>query len=301
MIVSRKSRLTVVTLHRVGPSFAIQPFHVEQCFRLLVHYFHVVKPSCLDLTTRERRTAVVVVDDGHADAYRYIFPIAKATGVPITLCIPTDFFFRGKWLWFDKFDWATHHAARGKVAQIRGFEVHTDHPMSFTALRMHLKRCPPAERDAAIAQLICALEVAPPLPPPEEYRSVSKCELREMLDSGLVEIGGHTVTHTIATVLGEADFGAECGQSKCEWESFCGQPILSFCYPNGESGDFDARTALTLRKAGYRYAFTSLEGTNLIRTMDPLEMKRVHTHRTPGVWAKLASGLADVQDSFRRP
>lgn len=301
MIASRVPRLTVVTLHRVGPSSGIQPGHIDRCFRFLSKHFHVVRPSDLDVTKCERRTAVVTIDDGHADAYQLIFPIAQATGTPIALCIPTDFFFRGQWLWFDKVTWAMRHARRDRVVQIAGFGVHADDPKSFAPLRRYLKGCPPVKRDSTIHELFSLLDLDPPSSPPDEYRSVTQAELREMLSTGLVQIIGHTATHTIATVLNEAELMRELRESREEWESFCQTPIVSFCYPNGNPGDFNERTATAVRRAGYRYAFTQLEGTNLVRRMDPFEIKRVHIHRRPGVCDKVMSGLVDLQNRMHLP
>ncbi len=290
----RRPRVTVITLHRVGGSSRIQPAHVERCFRFLATYFKVIHPSELASTQNERRTAVVTIDDGHADAYRHIFPIARTIGIPISLCIPTDFFFRRQWLWFDKTIWAMLHAR--SAATVCGLRVDPQDPGSFATLRRHLKRCPPGARDETIIELLHNLKLDTPLSPPDDYRAVSTSELREMLSSGLVEIVGHTVTHTIATVLDEESFEDELRQSNEEWESFCGRPPVSFCYPNGNPGDFDQRTEMTVRRAGYRYAFTQVEGTNPVLRMNPLEMKRVHIHWRPGVCDKVASGLVDIQN-----
>jgi peptidoglycan/xylan/chitin deacetylase (PgdA/CDA1 family) len=294
--VSRVPRLTVVTLHRVGPSWGIQPRHVERCFRFLANYFHVVRPSDLDLMTRRGRTAIVTIDDGHADAYRYVFPIARATGVPISLCIPTDFFFRGQWLWFDKFDWAMHHAKSAATTAVEGFQVSETDPGSFTRLRQYLKRCPPRVRDLAIQRSLDVWGLQLPSSPPEQYRALTIPELREMLSSGLVEIVAHTATHTIATVLSKADLEKELRESREEWESFGGRPIASFCYPSGNPGDFNEQTATAAAKAGYRYAFTQLEGTNPVPLVNPLEIKRVHIHKRKGFCDKVVSGLVDLQN-----
>jgi peptidoglycan/xylan/chitin deacetylase (PgdA/CDA1 family) len=298
MLASRKPRLVVVALHRLGHLSKIQPCHVERCFRFLAAHFTVVRPSELDLMKRERRIAVVTIDDGHADAYRCIFPIAKTIGLPISVCIPTDFFFRRKWLWFDQFDWVMHHAKPAATATIEGFQVSVEEASSVAKFRSYLKRCLPAARDSAIQQLSYCWDLELPSSPPEQCRALTVPELQQMLSSGLVEVVGHTATHTIATVLSEGDFENELRQSKDEWESFCGRPIMSFCYPNGGPGDFDRRTAMTIKRVGYRYAFTLLEGTNLVQTMDPLEIKRVHIHWRPGVCYKLISGMADLQNSL---
>jgi peptidoglycan/xylan/chitin deacetylase (PgdA/CDA1 family) len=296
--ISRTPRLTVLTLHRVGNSSKIQQKHVERCFRLLKAYFNVIRPSELDFSKQQRLTAVITIDDGHSDVYHHIFPIAKAFNIPIALCIPTDFFFRNEWLWFDKFAWIMGHAKCGMKVQINELDFCTDNPESVTNLKYHLKRCRPQERNSFINQIAYSLGVDLPSSPPDEYKAIAPHELREMLSSGLVDIVGHTKTHTIATVLNDEDFESELRQSKKEWEAFCGSQIISFCYPNGNQGDFNKRTAALLIKTGYKYAFTQIEGTNLIRTLDPFELKRVHIHWRPGICDKLISGLGDMQRRY---
>ena len=85
------------------------------------------------------------------------------------------------------------------------------------------------------------------------------------------------------------------GQTKEELEAFCGSSVVSFCYPNGEPGDFDSRTRSALADAGYRIGFTSLEGVNRPTGMDLLELKQIHGHSRYAVFRKLASGLGDLQ------
>jgi peptidoglycan/xylan/chitin deacetylase (PgdA/CDA1 family) len=298
MFANRTPRITVVTLHRVGPQFKIKPVDVTRCFKFLSTHFNVVLPSELGHVGHERRVAVVTIDDGHADAYYHIFPIARDFKVPVSLCIPADFFFRSQWLWFDKLTFAQQATP---TATGKGLRTCGEAFGSFDELRAYLKGCPPTMRDAAIDELLRSLDLRLPPSPLEEYRALTESELREMLSSGLVEVVGHTVSHTIATILNESDLETELRQAKSEWELFLAKPFTSFCYPNGLQGDFDERTALALRRAGYHYAFTSLQGTNLVRTMNPLEMKRVHIHSKPGVCAKLLSGLADLQNSLGTP
>lgn len=296
MLTSRQPRVTVVAIHRVGHSSRIQPSHILRCFKFLAKHFRVVLPHELNLAKTQGRVAVVTIDDGHADAYKSIFPIAKTTGIRLSLCISTDFFFRREWLWFDKIDWAMQHAKHTAKAIVNGLEVYSEDPSSFMRLKQHLKQLLPSPRSLAIHDLLCSLHLNLPESPPNEYRALTTSELREMLSSGLIEIVGHSVTHTIATVLDDYDLDTELTQAKHQWESFLGQPIVSFCYPNGQPGDFNKRTSLALQRAGYRYAFTSIEGTNLIKTMDRFEMKRVDINERLGVFAKLVSGLADLQN-----
>jgi len=289
-------RLTVLTLHRVHPTAEIRPRHVERCFRYLASRFHVTRPSELDAATHHRRVALVTIDDGHVDAYRHIFPIARASGVPIALCVPTDFFLRGAWLWFDKIAWAKQQARAGTRIRVDGVDLLAGDPTGFESLVVRLKRDPPPRRDEVIAEMFARLAVAPPPSPPDEYRSLTADEMKEMLRSGLVELVGHTASHTIATVLPDADLRRELKESKAELEAFSGRPLAAFCYPNGGRGDFSPATSAAVREMGYALAFTSIEGTNHLRRAEPFTLRRVHVHPRQAVVEKLCSGLGDVQN-----
>jgi peptidoglycan/xylan/chitin deacetylase (PgdA/CDA1 family) len=88
--------------------------------------------------------------------------------------------------------------------------------------------------------------------------------------------------------------------SKRELEEFCGGAVHSFCYPNGDAGDFDGRTRNALQQAGYEMAFTLVEGLNRKDRMNRLELKRIHAHWRWDVFLKLTSGLGDFQNGLKR-
>ncbi len=300
LILHGAPRLTVATLHRVNLGARVQPHHVEQHFRFLARYFHVALPSQPDIEIGRRRAAMVTVDDGHTDAYRYIFPLAKALQVPIAVCTSTDFLLRRQWLWFDRIWWAADNAQEGSGACIEGVTLRPGDRGTFRDLVVRLKRCLPEHRDHAIDRMMSALHLAPPPHPPEEYRSLTPDELGEMLDSGLVDLVAHTVTHTIATVQPPEAFRREARQCKEELEDAFHRPVPAFCYPNGTPGDFDDTTRLILQDAGFRVAFTSIEGSNWVSGLDPLQLRRVHVRPRQVLFEKLCSGLGEMQDALRR-
>lgn len=280
-------------MHRVGPQQKIKREDVSRCFELLNRNFTVIKPSDLGQEVRNKHVAVVTIDDGHVDAYQTIYPIAKKYRIPIALCVPTDFFFFRKWLWFDQLAWARLNTKKKQI-NYNGFKLQSDDPETYKRFSEHLKRYVPEKRDHALEGLLKLLDLKLPEFPPQEYRAVTKLELEEMLESGLVEVVGHTVTHTISTVLGQSAFETELKESKQQWESFLGYPMRTFCYPNGYSDDFDPYTKKTLKRVGFHFAFTSIEGTNLKHQMDPFEISRVHLHPDYGTTLKLISGFGDL-------
>lgn len=72
----------------------------------------------------------------------------------------------------------------------------------------------------------------------QSIRPVSWSELREMSDSGLVEIGSHTATHPILASIADEESRQELILSKAEIEDDVEREVRSFCFPNGMPGDF---------------------------------------------------------------
>lgn len=81
-------------------------------------------------------------------------------------------------------------------------------------------------------------------------------ELREISDSGLVEVGCHTKSHPwMPTVsVDEKRLHEEISLSKEILESSLGKKIYFLCYPNGAFNDAVKDAA---KKAGYKGAFTT--------------------------------------------
>ena len=84
-------------------------------------------------------------------------------------------------------------------------------------------------------------------------------QLREMQDSGLVEIGSHTCTHRrLLASLPPETAHREIVHSKAILEDNLGKAIELFCYPNGDC------SPLALKLAGKHYAaaVTTRRGLN---------------------------------------
>jgi len=286
-----RRRLLVVALHRIGGT-RLSTETVRRQLAFVAKHYEVVHPSQMAACGRRRRVAMVTVDDGHADVYSEFFPIASSLGLPFGLCPSTDFLLRRRWLWFDKFDWAIGQAAPGGECSIGSRQIRLADRASIAAFRQWLKEQPPGLRDEILARVFHGLRVEVPPEPLEEYRPVNQQELKEMLSSGLLELVGHTVTHTALPVLANAERTQELMQSKRELEELAGKEVLAFCYPNG---DFDERSDAAVRQAGFQMAFTTLEGMNWQATMNPFQLKRMHVHLRDAVFLKQASGLGDLQ------
>lgn len=84
-----------------------------------------------------------------------------------------------------------------------------------------------------------------------------KKQIDEILKSGLVEVGSHTVHHvSLASKLFPV-VQYEAAKSKADLEKMFGVKIVSFAYPNGS---FDEQSISVVQSAGYKTAVSTVPG-----------------------------------------
>ena len=96
-------------------------------------------------------------------------------------------------------------------------------------------------------------------------------EIRELSDSGLVEIGSHTVSHYWLQYLDDKLLKHELEDSKEIIETRLGREARFICYP---MGSYDERVKQAARHAGYRAGFAT-KPTRILPNHDVYEIKRV--------------------------
>jgi peptidoglycan/xylan/chitin deacetylase (PgdA/CDA1 family) len=122
---------------------------------------------------------------------------------------------------------------------------------------------------------------------PERYMGWD--ELRQLIASGLVEVGSHAHTHRSLGNMGLEDARFEARISKETLEENLGVPIRCFAYPFGTKGDFSSATDSALREAGYEIAFNSMHGA-IRRDMPRFSLPRVKIEGGEGLlWFSLIS------------
>lgn len=103
-------------------------------------------------------------------------------------------------------------------------------------------------------------------------------QVREMIESGLVEFGGHTLHHCDFHVVNEETAKREILEIKENWKKISNFPkffclSLWACHGNGKK---------IVKEVGYRFAVSTSTGTGII-TDDLYEMRRTSIDRT-SVW-----------------
>jgi peptidoglycan/xylan/chitin deacetylase (PgdA/CDA1 family) len=92
-------------------------------------------------------------------------------------------------------------------------------------------------------------------------------QLRYLMQMGM-EIGSHTLTHSILTKLNKGKISGELVESKKKLEDIIGDNVQAFCYPGGK---FNKRTRDTVIAAGYILGRTTL-GFRTDTEFDPFIM-----------------------------
>jgi hypothetical protein len=85
--------------------------------------------------------------------------------------------------------------------------------------------------------------------------------LREVAQSPLVTIGGHTMSHPVLANESDARARWEIQQSIADLSDMIGRSVTTFAYPNGTGGlDFTEREQRVLRESGVRLAVSTDAG-----------------------------------------
>ena len=276
--------LTILIFHRVLP--AADPFRPGEAvaavfgrqMRFLSEYFAVLPlADAAEQLTRgslPARACCITFDDGYADNLTVALPILERYRLPATVFVATGYLDGGRM--FN--DSVIDAIATADVPSLDLRELALEqYPLSSVAQRRdasqrileRLKYLPPAQRDVAVERLV-VLAKCPLLATDIMLRSEQVAELSR---HG-IEIGGHTVAHTILTTLDDARARTEMATGKQQLEHIVGRPVRMFAYPNGRPGrDYAARHAAMAREVGFELAVTTASGVAQ-RTSDPYQLPR---------------------------
>jgi peptidoglycan/xylan/chitin deacetylase (PgdA/CDA1 family) len=198
----------------------------------------------------ERLTVALTIDDGRRNCYEFLFPLLVEFDMPATFFVVSSFIRGEDWLWTDKVLWLSEQPSRppelspGRIENF--FET--------------LNRVSPATRNEQIADMATRMEVFIPKDAPAKYAPCSWNELRDMADSGLVEIGSHTISHPILASIPDEESWRELTLSRAQIEENMGRPVRSFCFPNGKPGDYRPSQVQQIIDAGYTNAVVARRG-----------------------------------------
>jgi len=229
------------------------------------------------------RSLIVTFDDGHADNYVNAFPILRATGVPATIFLSTDYIESESPFWFDLvariFSVAPAGAFQldavplaGTLSDVRSRRAATGQ------LLARLKRVSNAQRLACLAELQSRLQAPRSAIAADGPFAVAWTQVREMAASG-IEFGSHTVSHPILTQLTHEELERELRDSREIIRRETGQPVDVIAYPIGKHFAFDERVKTACRDCGYRLGVSYETGVAEWPSKEQFALRRLAIER----------------------
>jgi len=236
----------------------------EKQLKVIKRYFN---PMTLAQLTEHIKTTghspanavVITVDDGYRDFYEVAYPLLKHYQVPATFYVTTGFINGDLWLWPDQVTWLLMNKANGLgELQLGTLKVSLAEPMDriWWPIVGHLLNATNAERLHYLQQLSASCQLALPVAAPSEYSAVSWSELVEM-QSNNIEIGGHTVSHPSLGHMPLSESAFEIQQSWQDLTDNLGVHARTFCYPNGQPGDYSDEIKQQVQASPYSAAVTA--------------------------------------------
>ena len=278
----RRGFFQILTYHRFDEVAGLD--HVAALRRQCAYIRKNFHPVSMSQVARALRgdgrlppnAVVITVDDGYHDILTIAAPVFREYQLPATVYLITGFLDGRLWPWWDRVEYAVKHTAKPAVdeglATEKPLPLHTDaeRRAAYVELCAALVKLPNRSRLEIMEQLPRALAVNLPGVPPPEYAPMTWDDVRGLQKAGF-EFGAHTDTHPILPNLeDERAQQYEVAQSKRRIEEELQNPVLHFCYPNG---DFNAATVSAVKQAGFQTATTVLSGYDSLST-DPLLLKR---------------------------
>ena len=207
------------------------------------------------------RAVCLTVDDGYDDFARVAAPILSEFELHCTVFLTTGLMDGKGWNWWDRIEYVFKSCGARKRepeflewlrATLSGFE-------QSGGVVAACKELPEDDKLRFLDELEAALDTPVPTRPPDEYRGMSWQEARNLSERGF-ELGAHTVSHPILSRLDSRRAAEEIIGSIDAVEKHAGVRPVTFCYPNGRSGDFNIDAMDTLRDQGLLGAVTAEEG-----------------------------------------
>lgn len=221
------------------------------------------------------RALLFTFDDAYRDFAEHAWPVLRGHGLPAVLFVPTAYPGRPELpFWWDRlyraFACARREDPLPSAAGVLRVRTRAERERSFRRVRDRVKELPHREAMELVARVCGALE-----PSPAQGEVLDWDELRALASEG-VALCAHTRTHPRLDRISPDAVRAEVAGSLADLQRELGgvQPVLA--YPGGF---YDRTTLRVVRELGIEVAFTTHRGLNDLRSVDPLQLRRIPVGR----------------------
>lgn len=247
----------------------------EQHLQFFQQYFEIISTDDLlniySNNSVNKKYAVITFDDGYQDNYQFAYPLLKQLNIPATLFIATDFIDQKCIPWWDEVAWIIKLSNPKDIAKCGWISESELASLSIAQQIKVILRVIKKDRNSSIKEKVAQLRLV-------SGRSFDLTQLesklfadwdlvREMADNGII-IGSHTCSHRILSHLSEKEQEQELRASKTKIENELSRATNILAYPVGGFDSFSGVTERLAREAGYRAAFSYINGVNKKLTTD---------------------------------
>ncbi len=225
------------------------------------------------------KSVAITFDDGWRDNYEFAFPILRETNTPAAIFVVAGMMGTNRQFWPNRVArlLLEHEPEMGRLECASWLRNVLARQVTSTNARDKVAAVVNSVKnldDQEIEQRLHKIEAALKLPTKGQPAMMDWRHLIEMQGTGLIEIGGHTMSHRrLLPHLDDATLQQEIVTSKQQLEAKLGNPVNLFCYPNG---DYSA-AAHALVQANYTAAVTTQKGINS-KNVPHHELKRIGVH-----------------------
>lgn len=206
-------------------------------------------------------------DDGLRNNLSVVYPILLQLQVPATFFVCPGLIEAGTWLWNHEVRCRLQTLAAPALAELRTRLLAPGNSVEGIVEWMKTLRLPQRRE----AEQIVRQDTPDFQATPAQKTAFDMMNWEDLLslDSGLITVGSHTMSHPILTTLSAEEIEFELLESRHCLEQQLKRPVEFFCYPNGS---YDAQAYQAVKKI-YRAAVTTESG--VIDRRDSLELHRL--------------------------
>lgn len=216
-----------------------------------------------------KNSCLLTVDDGWRSTYDVIFPVIKKHKVPITIFVSPKVCKEGINFWYYLLRYCNSDMLYSFLIEDGYYQKSAEkYPLNLLMKGLSIN-----DINKLIEKCLNNIQSFP------KRAFINEIELLEMYNSGLVEVGAHTMNHPILANESDEISKYEILKSVEELSLILKAKVRAFAYPNGLSGlDFTKREYTYLREAGISYAFSTNPGS-ISSNMDFFNVPRIGSER----------------------
>ncbi|WP_376691959.1 polysaccharide deacetylase family protein [Wenzhouxiangella sp. EGI_FJ10409] len=295
--------------HRVsdddeGYMQGLPPHCLDEQLAYLCRHYEIISldtlVSCLESGQRvPEKSIVLTFDDGFRDNYENAFPRLQKHRAPATIFLVTGSIDTGQLPWSQRLGFLFQHTqARWFRHELLSEELPLssicERRQAYMAIKAHVRHMGQTQRERVLARVSKDLAVDPPMD-----RMMTWEHAREMQAAG-IEMGAHTVSHSLLANIDPDDARREMAQSRDAITEKLDVKHPKFCFP---AGSWNHSLVETARQLGMRSLFIPARSRviNQIGAVDPFSMGRMGIPNAPAyiLEAELDGPLHKIRRLYR--